>query len=79
MNDKFSPVRICEDDLSQFSFGIYNRWGELLFETEDPLAYWDGTFLGKAQPLDVYLFYVNFTFDDQVSPQTITGNVTLIR
>ena len=79
VNDKFSPIRICEYDLSQFTFGIYNRWGELLFETEDPLAYWDGTFLGKAQPLDVYLFYVHFTFDGQASSQTITGNVTLIR
>ena len=79
VNDKYSPVRICEYDLSQFSFGIYNRWGELLFETEDPLAYWDGTFLGKPQALDVYLFYVNFTFEGQASSQTITGNVTLIR
>ena len=79
VNDKFSPIRICEYDLSQFTFGIYNRWGELLFKTEDPLAYWDGTFLGKAQPLDVYLFYVHFTFDGQASSQTITGNVTLIR
>ena len=28
--------------LSDYTIQIYNRWGELLFESDDPSKYWDG-------------------------------------
>jgi gliding motility-associated-like protein len=37
-------------------FLVFNRWGQLLFETTDPKQRWDGTFKGKKQPLETYVW-----------------------
>lgn len=37
-------------------FWIYNRWGQLLFETTDPTKKWDGYFKGIKQPLETYVW-----------------------
>ncbi|RYD83653.1 MAG: gliding motility-associated C-terminal domain-containing protein, partial [Sphingobacteriales bacterium] len=42
----------------QFTFRIFNRWGELLFETHDVNAGWDGRFNGEPSPLGVYAYTV---------------------
>lgn len=41
-------------------FKIYNRWGNLLFETTSgrPEDGWDGTFKGKKQPVETYTWVV---------------------
>jgi gliding motility-associated-like protein len=57
---------------------IFNRWGELLFETTDINKGWDGSFKGKAQPMGTYMY----TVDAQTisgKKYSKTGNVTLIR
>jgi gliding motility-associated-like protein len=37
-------------------FRVFNRWGQLLFETRNPLQKWDGTFKGKKQPAETYVW-----------------------
>jgi gliding motility-associated-like protein len=37
---------------------IFNQWGELVFETSDPAAGWDGTSQGKRQPMGVYVYTI---------------------
>lgn len=37
-------------------FLVFNRWGQLLFETTDPKQRWDGTFKGKKQPVETYVW-----------------------
>jgi len=37
-------------------FRVFNRWGQLLFETNDPAQLWDGTFNGQKQPLETYVW-----------------------
>ncbi len=39
-------------------FSIYNRWGEKIFTTDDINQGWDGTFKGKPQNIDTYVYYV---------------------
>ncbi|WP_372490045.1 gliding motility-associated C-terminal domain-containing protein [Chitinophaga sedimenti] len=39
-------------------FAVYNRWGETVFRTNDPLQCWDGTFKGAAQPAGTYVFVI---------------------
>jgi gliding motility-associated-like protein len=53
-NDTFGPVYDCELTIEQFSLSVFNRWGQLVFETSDPNTKWDGTFRGKEQPSDTY-------------------------
>ena len=59
-------------------FRIYNRWGELLFETDNINHGWDGTYLGKGQELDTYTYHVELI---ALTGQKIklTGQVVLIR
>jgi len=57
---------------------IYNEWGELIFETADPLNPWDGTKNGVPQPIGVYVYLVNaVTLNDLV--YEIYGDISLIR
>jgi gliding motility-associated-like protein len=48
-------------------FKIYNRWGQLIFESRDKSKGWDGTYLGKAQPIETYVW--------QIEGEDIAGKV----
>ena len=39
-------------------FKVYNRWGQLLFQTTNPQAGWDGRYLGVLQPVGTYIWQV---------------------
>jgi len=57
---------------------IYNRWGQLVFETNNIQNGWDGTFNGKPQPSAVYVYEAQAVTNlGQVF--TKQGNITLIR
>ncbi len=74
-NDIFHPnVRGTE----RYTFSIYSRWGELLFETRNPAEGWDGYYKGKLCTPDVYIWKVNATFIDGKTYNK-TGDVTLLR
>lgn len=75
LNDRFELLGY---DFELVYFRVYNRWGELLFETNDPNQSWDGTFQGEPAELGVYTWTVIF-LDDQGDQQIESGNVTLIR
>ena len=47
-------------DIKQFKMQIFNRWGQLVFETEDTETPWDGTAGGKAAPAGAYRLYVEY-------------------
>lgn len=59
-------------------FKVYNRWGQILFESNDMLHGWDGTYNGEQQPLETYTYTakgISFMGEEIV----IKGYVTLIR
>ncbi len=61
------------------TFEVFNRWGELVYTTNDLNAKgWDGTYKGKPQPSEVYVFHVVAT-DVFGNVKTKKGNVTLLR
>ena len=39
-------------------YKVYNRWGNLVFETLDATKGWDGTFKGALQPADTYIWII---------------------
>lgn len=64
--------------ISRMVWKIYNRWGQLIFESNSPASGWDGTYKGKLQPMDVY----TYTLEAELSSGTRvrkTGDITLIR
>lgn len=76
-NDFFFPVT---RNLRTFNFYIFNRWGELIFETDDKNAVWDGSHNGVKCKSDVYVWKLKYTSDlEPYSIKEITGHVTLLR
>jgi gliding motility-associated-like protein len=59
-------------------FRIYDRWGELVFETTNRNEGWDGTFRGKLLDPDVYDYYLQVDCVDGLQ-NIIKGNITLMR
>ncbi len=57
---------------------IFNRWGELVFQTTDMAIGWDGSYKGKQQEMEAYAFVLNVIFIDG-STLHKKGNVTLLR
>jgi gliding motility-associated-like protein len=58
-NDYLRPILIGLKDLHFFR--IYNRWGQLLFETKKPLPGWDGVFKGVEQTTQTVVWMVKGT------------------
>ncbi|NND94939.1 MAG: T9SS type B sorting domain-containing protein [Flavobacteriales bacterium] len=57
---------------------IYDRWGELVFQTQEKDKGWDGTFRGKELEPAVYVYHIDvLCIDGQESFEK--GNITLIR
>ncbi len=62
----------------EFEMQIFNRWGELLFTTDDITSGWDGTFKGNAMPEGTYAFIANIT-DSAGRTFKRSGSVLLLR
>ncbi len=64
--------------VSEVYFAVYNRWGELVWETNDKTKGWDGIYKGKPADVGVFGWYLKVKcFDGQDNFKK--GNVTLIR
>ncbi len=75
-NETFRPK--YSQDLKQYHVRIYNRWGELVYESEDVNEGWNGFYKGVKQPLSVYVYYSEFTFYDGIK-RSQAGNLTLLQ
>jgi gliding motility-associated-like protein len=73
-----SIVKVVGFGISQMDFKIYNRWGQLVFESNNQNIGWDGTFKGVPQPMDVYAYIVEVVFSDGKKGFK-KGDITLIR
>ncbi|WP_343637809.1 T9SS type B sorting domain-containing protein [Fluviicola sp.] len=82
----FSPNGDLENDVlyvrsaiaTKILFRVFDRWGEMVFETTDQNIGWDGTFRDKLLKPDTYDYYLEATCV-QGEQKIIKGNVTLIR
>ncbi|RLD27557.1 MAG: hypothetical protein DRI54_00885 [Bacteroidetes bacterium] len=75
LNDVFHPLF---SGVEEYQMWIYNRWGELLFESNDILIGWDGYYKGELSQQDVYVWKVKAT-TSQGTVINDAGDVTLIR
>ena len=82
----FSPNGDGENDvlyvrgaaIKEMDLKIYNRWGQLVFETTSQSIGWDGTFNGQPQPVEAYGYVLHASFLDG-SQKLLKGNITLLR
>ena len=66
------------DGIVELSFMVYNRYGQLVFESNDPIYGWDGTFKGKPENPGVFAYTVAYTLISGAKGE-LKGNVTLVK
>lgn len=76
-NHVFYPA-LAPGDVVEYVFRIYNRWGNLMFVTNEANRGWDGYYNGKLCPQDVYIWMIRCKFKSG-DVVTKSGDVTLIR
>ncbi len=78
-NDVFKPVGIGIHD-NQYEMYIFDRWGQLIFESHDPDYGWDGIDprSGRLVKLDVYVWLIR-TLDHKEEPHEYIGHITVVR
>lgn len=73
-----SVIKVNGFGIATMSWKIYNRWGQMVFESNHPSIGWDGTYKGEVQPMDVYTYTLEVQFTDGRKLRR-TGDITLIR
>lgn len=61
------------------NYRIFNRWGALLFETEDELDGWDGTYKGEKCEIGVYVYKLSYRYNGTYDDHFMHGHFTLLR
>lgn len=76
-NDQYQAACFCP--VPKYKLVIYNRNGEMVFQTSNPEAGWNGYFKGQLQPNGAYVYYTEFF--DFVLKQSFTekGSFVLLR
>jgi len=75
VNDDFI---IFGNDICNSLMRVYNRWGEMIFESSDLSQGWDGTYHNTPLNSGVYVYLIYYEFCDG-NEGVLDGNVTLIR
>lgn len=81
LNNKFKVLGNTSS-IASFSLKIFNRWGEIVFSTQNPEEYWDGTYKGVKSPMGTYVWVVEGRYQDGRRIEfnhKVSGNLTLIR
>lgn len=75
LNEVFLPV---VRDVREYELTIFNRWGNVLFNTTDPLQGWDGKCNNKLMETEVYVYLVRY-MDQGYIWQEKKGHFTLLK
>ncbi|MBK8612663.1 MAG: gliding motility-associated C-terminal domain-containing protein [Flavobacteriales bacterium] len=80
-NDIWMPVG---KNIGEYSVQVFDRWGGIIFQSNDPQVGWDGTMSGEYVKNDVYVWRMEYTFLEDESGQQgrlhkELGHVTVMR
>ncbi len=76
LNDKFEPGNI--KGITNYSLTILNRWGEILFFSNNPNEGWDGQYKGQNVQDGIYMYIINFLYADGLMYNK-NGTVQILR
>jgi gliding motility-associated-like protein len=77
INDIFKPVSLCLPEF--YELFIYNRWGELVFNSSSFNRGWDGVYKGVPALIGEYVWFVNYRFESEQTVTSTKGSVALIK
>jgi len=80
LNDSFGPI-LRYDYVNRYHMSIYNRWGQVIYETTDINKGWDGTYKGSPCMLGAYVYRIVYEeFGQQpIESKVVEGTVMLVR
>ena len=70
----FGNFHFKDQGIGGLSFEIFNRWGQMVFKTEDLSEVWDGNYSDNPSPIGTYVYQLKIR--DLI---TTSGTITLIR
>ena len=82
-NDVFEPIVTGIDLIVNAKTVIFNRWGNILWDTDDPLIQWDGK--SKQTKMDcppgTYFYICDITYQSQTGEEKLhlQGSITIVR
>jgi gliding motility-associated-like protein len=82
MNDVLKPFLKADFyPINTYRFSIFNRWGNLVFQTTDKNEGWNGTWQGQDQPNEVYVWVIKISYSDKTETKNLllSGDVLLMR
>ena len=78
-NNVWQPVFTDGFDPYDFYIAVYNRWGEIIWESHSHYAAWDGTYNLWLCPTGAYNWTLGFSDSDNAKRYSYNGSLTLIR
>lgn len=81
VNGEFRPVKGSDVQILDYNLSIYDRWGNLLFVTNDYLEAWNGTYNNSRMNPGVYIYRAKgrYSFGNQEQNFDIKGDITILR
>jgi gliding motility-associated-like protein len=78
INDRYN---VHSAHIGKFQMLIFNRWGEIIFESRSPEHYWDGYYRDEPMPVGVYPWIITYEGDSEEyrGPYKLEGSVTVVR
>lgn len=79
-NETFLPVMTSGFDIYDYELLVFNRWGELVFESRNPEVGWDGRFNGQLMQDGTYVWKITLrSTESQREKKSYYGHVNLLR
>ncbi|RFC53657.1 HYR-like domain-containing protein [Brumimicrobium aurantiacum] len=81
-NEVFKPVFYSGFDPQDFNMKIFNRWGEVIFESNDASIGWDGTYGASSNETvqqGTYIWEIEFKREKEKERVELSGHVNLIK
>jgi gliding motility-associated-like protein len=78
-NETFAPMISGEWKAGSYQLRIFNRWGELVFQSFNPSGSWDGSYGSQVAPSGVYVWQLEIESIYADEPMKLKGHVSVIR
>ncbi len=80
-NDLFRPIFSSRNGKlpAFFEMRVFNRWGQVVYESTNPANGWDGSFGGARAEIGTYLYAIEYKMELDAKSHLLKGDVTLIR
>jgi gliding motility-associated-like protein len=79
LNNIWLPIFTSGFDPYDFNIKVYNRWGQVIWETNNHMEGWDGTYNNGLVQQGIYSWVATFSKLDNSGKKVIMGNLNVIR